>query len=77
MEPLFTGKSEQDQLNRIFKLLGTPSERIWSGYSKLPLANKMKFVEYPISHLRNKFTPQMLSDEGLKLLKQFLTYNPE
>merc|ERR1711977_504984 len=28
MNPLFPGKSDMDELNRIFKLLGTPSERI-------------------------------------------------
>ena len=60
----------------LFPCSGTPSEKIWPGYNKLPMVQKMKFVDYPISHLRSKFSPKMLSDNGLKLLKQFLTYDP-
>jgi hypothetical protein len=37
-----------------FQLLGTPSEKIWPGYKDLPGVQKMKFVDYPISHLRNR-----------------------
>jgi len=77
MEPLFPGKSEQDQLNRIFKLLGTPSERIWPGFNRLPLVQKMKkFVDYPISEMRAKFPLQRLSESGLRLMKELLRYDP-
>ncbi|CAG2053433.1 unnamed protein product [Timema podura] len=34
--PLFPGSDVDDQLKRIFKLLGTPSEETWSGISQLP-----------------------------------------
>jgi len=77
MEPLFPGKSEVDELNKIFKLLGTPSEKTWSGYRDLPGVTKMKFVDYPISHLRDKFPDRMLSEAGLSLLKSLLTYDPK
>jgi len=77
MEPLFPGKSEVDELNRIFKLLGTPSEKIWPGYKGLPGVQKMKFVDYPISHLRDKFPDKMLSEKGLRLLTSLLTYDPK
>ena len=43
MSPLFRGESEQDQLHKIFKLLGTPSEKIWPDYKKLPLTQKVRF----------------------------------
>jgi len=76
MEPLFPGKSETDELNKIFKLLGTPSERVWSGFNNLPGA-KVKFVDYPVSSLRNKFPERMLSEAGLTLLKELLTYDPK
>ena len=46
MSPLFRGESDQDQLHKIFKLLGTPSEKIWPDYKKLPLTQK---VNLPIS----------------------------
>ena len=77
MNPLFPGKSDMDELNRIFKLLGTPNERIWTGYNELPAVQKMKFVEFPVSQLRNKFSADILSNKGLNLLKQFLTYDPK
>ena len=34
--PLFPGDSEIDQLFKIFQLLGTPTEEIWSGVTALP-----------------------------------------
>lgn len=33
-EPLFPGKSEMDQINLIFKTLGTPTEATWPGERK-------------------------------------------
>ncbi|XP_014280812.1 cyclin-dependent kinase 11B [Halyomorpha halys] len=75
MEPLFTGKSEQDQLNRIFKTLGTPNERIWPGYSKLPAVQRMTFTEFPVSVLRSRFSVPP-TECGFNLLNGFLTYNP-
>ena len=35
-KPLFPGSDVDDQLQRIFKLLGTASESTWEGVSKLP-----------------------------------------
>ena len=34
--PLFPGSSISDQLQRIFKVLGTPTEETWPGVSQLP-----------------------------------------
>lgn len=34
--PLFPGSDVDDQLRRIFKLLGTPNEETWPGMSQLP-----------------------------------------
>ena len=77
MEPLFRGESETDELHKIFKLLGTASEKVWSGYNKLPAVVKgAKFVEYPISNFRSKFPAKMLSESGLDLFKKFLAYDP-
>jgi cell division cycle 2-like protein len=30
-DPLFQGKTEIDQIDKIFRLLGTPSDKIWQG----------------------------------------------
>ncbi|KAJ6375409.1 hypothetical protein OIU77_000399 [Salix suchowensis] len=80
-EPLFTGKGEIDQLDKIFKTLGTPNETIWPGLSKLPGA-KANFVKQPYNQLRKKFpfTPftgsPVLSDSGFDLLNRLLTFEP-
>merc|ERR1719151_442138 len=76
MEPLFPGKSEVDELNKIFKLVGTPSEKIWPGYKELPGVRSMKFIDFPVSKLLEKFPERMLSDHGLDLMKGLLTYDP-
>ncbi|KAK4875466.1 hypothetical protein RN001_011888 [Aquatica leii] len=74
MNPVFPGKSEVDQLNRVFKDLGTPNEKIWPGFNKLPAVQKMKFTEYPVSNLRSRFS--MLTEQGQSMLQKFLTFDP-
>ncbi|KAK4753623.1 hypothetical protein SAY87_001727 [Trapa incisa] len=81
-EPLFNGKAEFDQLDKIFKTLGTPNETIWPGFSKLP-GVKINFVNHQYNLLRKKFPPTsftgspVLSDVGFDLLNKLLTYDPE
>ncbi|KAJ4972447.1 hypothetical protein NE237_005621 [Protea cynaroides] len=81
-EPLFPGKTEVDQIDKIFKTLGTPNETIWSGFSKLP-GVKVNFVKHQYNMLRKKFPATsftgspILSDSGFDLLNKLLTYDPE
>ncbi|KAJ0976983.1 hypothetical protein J5N97_012457 [Dioscorea zingiberensis] len=81
-EPLFNGKSEMDQLDKIFKMLGTPNEEIWPGFSKLGHPN-VKFIKQKGDKLRDKFRPTsfsghpILSLSGLDLLRRLLCYDPE
>lgn len=81
-EPLFNGKTEFDQLDKIFRTLGTPNETIWPGFSKLP-GVKVNFVKHQYNLLRKKFPPTsftgspVLSDSGFDLLNKLLTYDPE
>ncbi|XP_058064491.1 cyclin-dependent kinase 11B [Anopheles bellator] len=74
MAALFPGKTEIDQLNRIFKDLGTPNEKIWPGYNQLPAVQKMTFTEYPVSNLRKKFS-HLTSELGIGLLQGLLTFD--
>lgn len=76
LKPLFAGKSEIEQLNLIFKELGTPSEKIWPGYDKLPIPQKVIFTEYPYNNLHNRLGKR-LGESGFALLNRFLTYCPE
>ncbi|XP_061831288.1 cyclin-dependent kinase 11B isoform X2 [Nerophis lumbriciformis] len=74
-KPLFPGKSEIDQINKVFKDLGSPSEKIWPGYNELPAVKKMSFTEYPYNNLRKRFGA-LLSDQGFDLMNKFLTFCP-
>uniref|UniRef100_A0A1D1YH49 Cyclin-dependent kinase G-2 n=1 Tax=Anthurium amnicola TaxID=1678845 RepID=A0A1D1YH49_9ARAE len=81
-EPLFSGKTEFDQLDKIFRTLGTPNEKIWPGFAKLP-GVKVNFIKQPYNRLREKFPPTSfsgrptLSEAGFDLLNKLLTYDPE
>uniref|UniRef100_A0A0C9RYV4 cyclin-dependent kinase n=1 Tax=Wollemia nobilis TaxID=56998 RepID=A0A0C9RYV4_9CONI len=81
-EPLFNGKSEIDQLDKMFKTLGTPNEKIWPDFVNLPGA-KCKFVRQPYNKLREKFPAASfsgkptLSESGFDLLNRLLTYDPD
>ncbi|CAG2163465.1 unnamed protein product [Oppiella nova] len=76
MKPLFPGKSEIDQLNAIFKDLGTPNDKIWPEYSELPLVKKVAFADHPYNNLHNRLG-QKLTKLGFDLLNRFLTYCPK
>ncbi|KZV39976.1 cyclin-dependent kinase G-2 [Dorcoceras hygrometricum] len=62
-EPLFNGKTEVEQLDKIFKILGTPNETIWPGFSKLP-GVKVNFVKHKLP---------ALGDSGLAFLPPLVT----
>jgi len=75
LEAIFQGKSEADQINKIFRELGTPNDNIWPGYSDLPYVKKAAYTNNPSSNLRKRFSAR-LSELGLDLLQKFLTYDP-
>jgi len=72
-QALFPGDSEIDQLFRIFRTLGTPTESTWKGVSKLP-EYQSTFPQHP-SQPFTKVIPQ-LDNVGLDLLERMLQYDP-
>jgi negative regulator of PHO system len=72
-KPLFPGKTNEDQLFRIFKLLGTPSEMTWPRVSDLP-DYKPTFPIYPPIDL-HIFFPSM-TNVDIDLLLRTLQYQP-
>lgn len=56
--------------------MGTPNEKVWTGYNQLPAVQKIKFAEYPVSNVREKFG-RRTSDLGIQLLQEMLTYDPK
>ncbi|XP_014644768.1 PREDICTED: cyclin-dependent kinase 3 isoform X2 [Ceratotherium simum simum] len=70
---LFPGDSEIDQLFRIFRTLGTPSEATWPGVTQLP-DYKGSFPKWTRKGLE-EIVPS-LEPEGQDLLMQLLQYDP-
>jgi len=75
-KPLFPGDSEIDQLFRIFRIMGTPTESNWPGVSSLP-DYKPVFPKWEPPNNIFSILPQDLRPGGHDLLVQLLTYNPE
>ncbi|KAM0682630.1 Cyclin-dependent kinase catalytic subunit [Mitosporidium daphniae] len=71
--PLFPGDSEIDELYKIFRILGTPSEESWNGVSTLP-EYKTLFPQWHPQAL-SKVLPQ-LDIYGLDLLSRMLQFDP-
>jgi len=71
--PLFAGDCEIDQLFRIFRTLGTPSEEIWPGVTMLP-DFKPTFPQCKPQPLSSVIT--QLDPLGLDLLSKMLRYAP-
>ncbi|KNG47252.1 Pkinase-domain-containing protein [Stemphylium lycopersici] len=72
--PLFPGTTNEDQVQKIFRLMGTPSERSWPGISQLP-EYKNNFPVYHTQDLR-LILPQV-DQVGLNLLNSMLQLRPE
>ncbi|KAI1607874.1 non-specific serine/threonine protein kinase [Exophiala viscosa] len=72
--PLFPGTTNEDQLQKIFRLMGTPSERTWPGISQLP-EYKSNFPSYATQSL-GILLPQ-IDSLGLDLLSKLLQLRPE
>lgn len=73
-KPLFTGVNENDQLKKIFKIMGTPNVKTYPDIVNLPEWNPDNFEVYPTQDLK-KFVPT-LEQDGLDLLKKMLVVDP-
>lgn len=71
--PLFPGDSEIDELFRIFRVLGTPTETMWCGVTSLP-DYKMSFPAWRSHPLSESVSG--LDALGLNLLEVMLQYEP-
>jgi cyclin-dependent kinase len=72
--PLFTGTSEETQLDTIFRHLGTPDESVFPGISELP-DWRPDFPVYPAPDSLSVFVPT-LDQAGVHLLSSMLVYDP-
>jgi negative regulator of PHO system len=72
--PLFPGTTNEDQLQKIFRLMGTPSERTWPGLTQFP-EYKQNWNVFATQDMR-LYLPQ-IDQTGLQLLGQMLQLRPE
>ncbi|KAF8375001.1 cdk-1 [Pristionchus pacificus] len=73
-KPLFQGDSEIDELFRIFRIMGTPTEAEWPGVTAFP-EYKDSFPGWRTNNLRSKMIDR-LGDAGCDLLQAMLEYDP-
>lgn len=75
--PLFAGTSEDDQLDRLFRALGTPDETMYPGILELP-EYKPPGVRYQAPSSYEHLVPGLATDpQGMDLLQQMLCYDPQ
>lgn len=72
--PLFPGTTNEDQINRIFRIMGTPTERTWPGITQFP-EYKNNFQVYATQDLRAILS--MIDQDGIDLLQKMLQLRPE
>ncbi|XP_065213655.1 cyclin-dependent kinase 6 [Planococcus citri] len=70
-KPLFPGSSEVDQLDRIFQIVGTPSNENWPENVSL---ERSEFQNWPTVCLRSLI--QRLCVTGSELITSMLSFNP-
>ncbi|KAL4303628.1 hypothetical protein GQ457_10G009390 [Hibiscus cannabinus] len=73
-KPIFPGKDEPEQLNKIFELCGAPDEVNWPGVSKIPWYNNFKPTRPMKRRLREVF--RHFDRHALELLERMLTLDP-
>ncbi|ORY00175.1 kinase-like domain-containing protein [Clohesyomyces aquaticus] len=72
-KPLFPGDSEIDEIFKIFRILGTPTEQDWPGVTSFP-DFKPSFPKWQRTDVATVVTT--LDDLGLDLLDALLVYDP-
>lgn len=84
-DAIMKGTGELDQIQKIFKLLGTPTDEDWPEFSTLPTAGTFKWKNRDGSGLSRAFLvnsfsatgQSYLDPNGFDLLSQLLTLNPK
>ncbi|KAK4235410.1 kinase-like domain-containing protein [Achaetomium macrosporum] len=72
--PLFPGTTNEDQIIRIFRIMGTPTERTWPGLSQFPeyKTTWQMYATQPLSSILPQIDPL-----GIDLLQRMLQLRPE
>ncbi|EFJ44600.1 cyclin dependent kinase [Volvox carteri f. nagariensis] len=83
-KPLFPGKDDMDQMDKIFQIMGGPTEQNWPGVTSLNLKlyKNVPVDKYPRQHrlremLRSKGVGRHISDDAIRLLEKMLCLDPK
>ena len=79
LEPVFPGDNDIDQISRIFQCLGTPDEKTWPDFVKLPDASKIEFSSTSLD-VKASWTLIRFPDtscEARSLLEKILRLDPK
>ncbi|BFI23449.1 hypothetical protein MPTK2_1g02210 [Marchantia polymorpha subsp. ruderalis] len=74
-KPLFPGLNDIDQLSRLVRILGSPTEKEWEGVTLLPDFSKIKFVDDRSPTTLRNYLPN-ISKTSLNFLERVLAYDP-
>ncbi|OTB08405.1 hypothetical protein M426DRAFT_183402 [Hypoxylon sp. CI-4A] len=78
-EPLLQGKTEVDELSRVFELCGIPTDDSWPGFRRLPNARHLRLPKSSAANtgpvVRARFP--LLTSAGCALLSGLLSLNPD
>ena len=83
-EAIMQGQGEIDQIDKIFQMIGTPTDQAWPDAKKLPYFNLFKWKESKKTLLRETFPINapphykkvFLDGNGFDLLSKMLTLDP-
>lgn len=73
-KPLLPGRTEMQQIDLIIELIGTPTDKIWVGFSKTPIAQSYNVKKQPFNNISHVFAG--VSNAGIRLLNMLLIYDP-
>jgi len=76
-KPILPGRNEYEQLDLVFKLLGTPTEEVWPGWTKQPYYD-MAMAQSAGRHYESRFDEKFASLEPMAkdLLRKLLAMDP-
>lgn len=75
--PLFPGRSDIDEIFKIFQKRGTPTNEMWPSYNRLPHYNR-EFPQWPYRPITDFIPLSTLgSAQAGDLLDKLLQYDPE
>ncbi|CAN7046431.1 hypothetical protein IGI04_008669 [Brassica rapa subsp. trilocularis] len=73
-KPILPGKTESEQLNKIYELCGSPDENNWPGVTKMPWYNQMKSSRPLKRRVREVY--RHFDRHALELLEKMLVLDP-